>query len=105
MANGRLGAVKPAANTAVELYVSPALTLGTATVSICNQGDLADYVYVAVCSGGLGTLADTDYIEHKLEIPPHQAAERTAVATFGGQGIIVKSQNGTSSFVAYGLEG
>lgn len=105
MANGRMGAVKPAANTDTALYASPAASIATATVSVCNQGGSEEQVRIAVCSGGLGTLATTDYIEYDARIAANGVLERTGVVVYNGQTIVVRSSGGNCSFVAYGLEG
>ena len=105
MANGRMGAIKPSATTNTALYSAPASTIATVTVSVCNQGASTDNIRIAVCSGAIGTLADTDYIEYESSVPAGSVLERTGIVIYNGQSIIVRSTTGTTSFVAYGLEG
>lgn len=105
MANGRMGAVKPAAATNTELVSAPASTIATVTVSVCNQSSSSETVRIAICSGGIGTLAATDYIEYDTTISANSVLERTGIPIYNGQTIVVRSANGDCSFVAYGLEG
>lgn len=102
MPNGKMGAVMPAALTPTVLYTSPAATIATVTLSACNQATSQDTIRVAICSGGVGTLTSADYIEYGSL---SGVLERTGISLFNGQTIIVYSTTGTTSFVAYGLEG
>jgi hypothetical protein len=72
---------------------------------VCNQSGSSEQVRIAVCSGAIGTLATSDYIEYDTMIPGNSVLERTGVVVFNGQTIVVRSANGNCSFVAYGLEG
>jgi hypothetical protein len=103
--NGRMNAVKPAAATNTELVSAPANAIATVTLSVCNQSSSSDTVRVAVCSGGLGTLVDADYIEFDTNVSANAVLERTGIVIFNGQTIVVRSSGGNCSFVAYGLEG
>jgi hypothetical protein len=104
MTIGRLFAIKPAALTNTSAYTPTAGKLGSFILSCCNQGSSSDTVRVALCSGAIGTLAATDYIEYNAEIPPGGNLERTGVLAYDAQSLIVYSTTGTTSFVGYGLE-
>ena len=52
MATGRLGHADLAAGTNTSLYTVPANTFGIVTLSICNRGNSAISVRVAVASAG-----------------------------------------------------
>ena len=66
MATGRLGHTDLAAGTNTSLYTVPANTFGIVTLSICNRGNSAISVRVAVASAG--TPLASEYIEYDVEI-------------------------------------
>lgn len=101
MPSGRLGKSALAANVDVDVYTVPAGVVATANVNICNTGDAEVVVRVAVRSG---PLADSDYIEHGLKLPPGGVLERTGIALSAGETITVRSDTAGVAVRVHGFE-
>jgi len=102
MATGRLGHADLAAGTNTSLYTVPANTFGIVTLSICNRGNSAISVRVAVASAG--TPLDSEYIEYDVEILAKGVLERSGIALAAGQILVVYSSAVNVSAVAMGIE-
>ena len=102
MATGRLGHADLAAGTNTSLYTVPANTFGIVTLSICNRGNSAISVRVAVASAG--TPLDSEYIEYDVEILAKGVLERSGIALAAGQILVVYSSAVNVSVVAMGIE-
>ena len=102
MATGRLGHSDLAAGTNTSLYTVPANTFGIVTLSICNRGNSAISVRVAVASAG--TPLDSEYIEYDVEILAKGVLERSGIALAAGQILVVYSSAVNVSAVAMGIE-
>ena len=102
MATGRLGAQNLAANTVTSLYTVPADTFSVVTVSVCNRGDVATLVRVALSTSG--TPGDADYLEFDVSIPAKGVLERTGIVMDANKVLVVRSTNADVSAVAYGIE-
>ena len=68
MATGRLGHADLTAATNTSLYTCPTNTFGIVTCSICNRGNAAVSVRIAVASAG--TPVNSEYIEYDVELLP-----------------------------------
>lgn len=101
MANGRLGAVSPTADTDTILYTCPASTIATVTVSVARRGVNKDEkVRIALMdSTVVGNLADEDYLEYDSD-----TIEITGIVLSADESIVVRTDAATVSFVAYGFE-
>ena len=102
MATGRLGHADLAAGTNTSLYTVPANTFGIVALSICNRGNSAISVRVAVASAG--TPLDSEYIEYDVEILAKGVLERSGIALAAGQILVVYSSAVNVSAVAMGIE-
>mgnify|MGYP000128160002 FL=1 len=102
MATGRLGHADLAAGTNTSLYTVPANTFGIVTLSICNRGNSAISVRVAVASAG--TPLASEYIEYDVEILAKGVLERSGIALAAGQILVVYSSAVNVSAVAMGIE-
>ena len=102
MATGRLGHADLAAGTNTSLYTVPANTFGIVTLSICNRGNSAISVRVAVASAG--TPLASEYIEYDVEILAKGVLERSGIAMAAGQMLVVYSSAVNVSAVAMGIE-
>ena len=102
MAAGRLGHADLAAGTKTSLYTVPANTFGIVTLSICNRGNSAISVRVAVASAG--TPLDSEYIEYDVEILAKGVLERSGIALAAGEILVVYSSAVNVSAVAMGIE-
>jgi hypothetical protein len=102
-ANKILGRVKPVAITNTVLYTVPAATQANVNLFISNQGGGEDKIRVALTPSG-STLAATDYIVYDTIIAGNETINLTGIALAAAGFITVYSTNGTSSFVATGIE-
>ena len=102
MATGRLGHADLAAGANTSLYTVPANTFGIVTLSICNRGNSAISVRVAVASAG--TPLASEYIEYDVELLAKGVLERSGIALAAGQILVVYSSAVNVSAVAMGIE-
>jgi hypothetical protein len=102
MATGRLGTADLAAATETTLYTCPADTFSAVSVSICNRGNAAIAVRVAVSSTETPTLGE--YIEFDAELLPKGVLERTGIVMGDGENIVVRSSSPNVSAMAFGIE-
>ena len=102
MATGRLGHADLAAGANTSLYTVPANTFGIVTLSICNRGNSAISVRVAVASAG--TPLNSEYIEYDVEVLAKGVLERSGIAMAAGQILVVYSSAVNVSAVAMGIE-
>lgn len=102
MASGRLGAVDLDAATETVLYTCPANTFTVASVSICNRGNSALTVRLAI-AGSL-VIANAEYLEYECEILPKGVLERTGIIMDTGKSLIVRASAANCSAVAFGIE-
>ena len=102
-ANKILGRVKPAATTNTTLYTVPAATQANVNIFIANQGSGEDKIRVALTPSG-SSLASTDYIAYDVTVAGNSSLNLTGIALAASGFITVYTTNGTSSFVATGIE-
>lgn len=102
MASGRLGAADLAAGIVATVYTAPADTFTIASISICNRGNQATGIRVAIATSDAPTAAE--YIEYDTELGGKGVIERTGIALGAGQKIVVRSSGGATSAVAFGIE-
>ena len=102
MATGRLGHADLAAGTNTSLYTVPANTFGIVTLSICNRGNSAISVRVAVASAG--TPLASEYIEYDVEILANGVLERTGLVLDATKNIVVYADSLGCSAMVFGLE-
>lgn len=102
MANGRLGAADIAASTNTSLYTVPVDTFSVVSLSLCNRGNQAVNVRVAVASASTPTNAE--WIEYDTELLGKGVLERTGIVMDAGKILVVYSNAANVSAVAMGIE-
>lgn len=101
--NKIMGRSKPSPLTNTTLYTVPALTQANVNLFCANQGPGEDYIRIAVTPSGV-SLSATDYIIYDRLVPGNTTVNTTGVALNAGDFITIYSKNGTTSFVATGIE-
>ena len=102
MATGRLGVADLTAATNTPLYTVPADTFSVVTLSICNRGNAAITVRVAVASAATPTNAE--FIEYDTEILAKGVLERTGIVMDPNKILVVRTSATNVSAVAMGIE-
>lgn len=102
MATGRLGANDVAAATNTTVYTVPSDTFSVVTLSICNRGNQAVAVRVAVSAAATPTAAE--WIEYDTEVLGKGVLERTGIVMDAGRLLVVYSSGANVSAVAFGIE-
>ena len=102
MPTGRLGANDLAAATNTTVYTVPSDTFSVVTLSICNRGNQAVAVRVAVSAAATPTAAE--WIEYDTEVLGKGVLERTGIVMDAGRLLVVYSSGANVSAVAFGIE-
>jgi hypothetical protein len=98
-----LGRQKPAATTATLLYTAPAATQAGVNIFAANQSSSADTIRIALTPSGV-VLSATDYIAYDVPLGGNTTLNLTGIELNTGDFVTVESGNGSTSFVATGLE-
>lgn len=104
MAIGYLGKIKLAAITNTAVYSVPAGKFTTANVNMCNIGDTAVKIKLAIADGAAADLADEDYIEYGVDIPPCGILERTGLTLSAGEKVVAWADKGSVTVRVHGYE-
>lgn len=102
MANGILGQSAPTAATNTTVYTVPAATTATFCVSICNTGNGAITVRLAVSA--TGTPGASEWLEYDTNIPGFGVLERTGIVAQATKNVVVYVSAATAAVSVYGFE-
>jgi hypothetical protein len=102
MATGRLGASDLTSGTNTTLYTCPADTYAVASINLCNRGNQAVAVRIAVASADTPTAGE--YIEYDVEILSKGVLERTGIVLAAGQKIVCYPSGANVAAVTMGIE-
>lgn len=103
MATGRLGTpadLSAASNTT--LYTVPASTFAIVTVSVCNRGNVAANIRMALAS--TSTPLNSEWLEYDAELGAKGVLERTGIVMDAGKLIVIYSSVANVSAMVYGIE-
>lgn len=100
---GRLGTQDlTSAATNYTVYTVPASVFSVVSVNICNRGNSATNVRIAIADSATPT--DDEYIEYDVEIGPKGVLERTGIIMAATQNVVVRSTQANVSAVVFGIE-
>ena len=102
MATGRLGASNMSAGSNTSIYTCPADTYAVASLNICNRGNQATSIRIAVADNATPALGE--YIEYEVELLAKGVLERTGIVLAAGQKIVCYASGANISAVAMGIE-
>ena len=103
MASGKLGAFDLSSSVLTPAYTVPTDNFTVASLSICNRGNQAVTVRVAIQDQG-GSVGLKDYIEYGTEILAKGVLERTGILMSVGQILYVWASGPNVSAVVFGIE-
>tara|TARA_R100001530_G_scaffold107627_1_gene75291 strand:- start:1043 stop:1369 length:327 start_codon:yes stop_codon:yes gene_type:complete len=100
----RLGVSKPSATTATILYTVPASTEAYLSVYCVNQSDTLDQIRVALVEAAGTVDWTTDSFIHDADLDRDAPIVIVSIAADTDEDIVIYSTNGTTSFIATGIE-
>ncbi len=104
MANGRLGAVTPTANTDTLLYQVPALTTASLVISVCNTNTAIAGIKLSIEDSSAVGIASTNCIEFEALIDQNSVHERGGIVLGNQQKIFCNASVSNVNFIVYGYE-
>jgi len=102
MATGRIGASDLSVGANTTVYECPADNYAVASLNICNRGNQATSIRIAVAD--LATPTVGEYIEYEVEVLSKGVLERTGIVLAAGQKIVCYASGANISAVAMGIE-
>ena len=103
MASGKLGSFDLASSVTTPAYTVPTDNFAVVSVSICNRGNQAVTIRVAIQDQGVA-LGLKDYVEYGTEILAKGVLERTGMLMSVGQILHVWASGPNVSAVVFGIE-
>jgi hypothetical protein len=103
----RLGAVVAAATTNTELYVVPGAGVSAvlSSINVCNRNNTTINFRIAHIDGGIGSLANEDYIYYNVPAEAYDTIEITRGITMAtGDTLMVYSDTANVNFMVWGSE-
>lgn len=104
MANGRLAAVTPAANTSTLLYQSPSTVTSSISISACNTSATTAKIRLSLDTSAAVGIVTASCIEYNSSIPGGNILERGGIVVSNQQKIFCYSDVDGVNFVVYGYE-
>lgn len=104
MANGRLGAVTPNANTDTLLYQVPASTTASLAISVCNTNTTTAGIQISIENSSAVGIATTNCIEFNALIAQNSVHERGGIVLGSQQKLFCNSSVSGVNFIVYGYE-
>ena len=104
MANGRLAAATPAANTDTLIYQVPSSLTASVIVSITNCGSVDSNVTLSIENSASVGIATTNCIEYSTSVLSYSTHERGGIVLSNQQKLFGKSTNANVNFIVYGYE-
>lgn len=102
MATGRIGASDLSGGTLTTVYTAPTDTYAVASINLCNRGNQATSIRIAVADANTPT--NGEYIEYDTEILAKGVLERTGIVLAAGQKLVCYASGANISAVAMGIE-
>ena len=102
MATGRIGANDLSAGALTTVYTAPTDAYAVASINICNRGNQATSIRIAVAAADTPT--NGEYIEYDVEVLSKGVLERTGIVLAAGQKIVCYASGANISAVAMGIE-
>lgn len=102
MASGILGQAALSADTDTSVYTVPASTLATVNINVCNRGETAALIRIALAASGAP--GSSEYIEYNATLEPGGVLERTGFMLHATKRVVVRSSNGDTSVTVHGPE-
>ena len=104
MANGRLAASSPAANTDTLLYQAPSSMTSSISISACNTNGSTAKIRISLETSSAVGIASTNCIEYNSSISASSVLERGGIVVANQQKVFCYSDIGGVNFVVYGYE-
>ena len=98
-----LAKLKPTLQTDTDLYTAPGSTEAHVKLTAANQSDTLDQIRVGLVLNAGSIDWNTDSLIHDGDLDRDAPYEKNVVLATGEK-IVVRSETGTTSFVATGLE-
>ena len=102
MATGRIGASDLSGGALTTVYTAPTDTYAVASINLCNRGNQATSIRIAVADANTPTAGE--YIEYDTEILSKGVLERTGIVLAAGQKLVCYASGANISAVAMGIE-
>ena len=104
MANGRLAAVTPTANTDTLVYQVPASSTASVAISVCNTNTASTNVRISIENSSAVGIASTNCIEFDTSIVAKSVLERGGLVLGNQQKLFCNSSVSGVNFIVYGYE-
>lgn len=102
MATGILGQSDLTATTNTTVYTVPANTTATMNINVCNRGNSAITVRLAIAAAAAPVNAE--WIEYDVSIPAYGVLERTGIVAQATKRVVAYASAATTSVNVYGYE-
>jgi hypothetical protein len=102
MATGRIGASDLSVGANTTVYECPTDNYAVVSLNICNRGNQATSIRIAVADNATPALGE--YIEYEVELLAKGVLERTGIVLAAGQIIVAYTSVANISAVVMGIE-